>query len=101
MITFLAVCVLALALPVLLRLLRALFVLHLWAVVLFLPAGLLLRFGGNEDMAVFALVTATWGTLLAGWRIRRWWAARREERTRPRPQGRAPQFRRPHRERLA
>lgn len=101
MITFLAVCVLALALPVLLRLLRALFVLHLWAVVLFLPAGLLLRFGGNEDMAVFALVTATWGALLAGWRVRRWWTARHAERSRARPQGPAPQFPRPHRERLA
>ncbi|HEX8693666.1 MAG TPA: hypothetical protein VF746_14685 [Longimicrobium sp.] len=44
---FLAVLVLALALPLVLRILRALFLLHLWAVVLFLPAGLLLRFGGH------------------------------------------------------
>lgn len=98
MITFLAVCLLALALPVLLRLLRALFVLHLWAVVLFLPAGLLLRFGGNEDMAVFATVTAAWGALLAGWRIRRWWTSGPAARTSPAP---APRFRRPHRQRPA
>ena len=70
------VLVLALALPLVLRLLRALFRLHLWAVVLFLPAGLLLRFGGNEDMAAFAFVTLAWGALLAGWLIRRRWAAR-------------------------
>lgn len=101
MIIVLAVCLLALALPVLLRVLRALFVLHLRVVVLFLPAGLLLRFGGNEDMAVFALVTAAWGALLAGWRIRRWSARGRAERERPRPQEGSPRFRRPHRERTA
>ena len=95
---FLAVLVLALALPLILRLLRALFLLHLWMVVLFLPAGLLLRFGGNEDMAVFAIVTIAWGALLAGWSIRRRWAARTAARQAPAP---AARLHRPHRERLA
>jgi hypothetical protein len=63
--------VLLLALPLLLRFLRALFLLHLSAVVLFLPAGLLLRFGGVESMAVYAGVTVGWGALLVGWRCRR------------------------------
>jgi hypothetical protein len=56
--------VLALLLPPVLRGLRLLFVAHLWAVLLFLPAGLLLR-SGSEDLRVLALVTAVWGCLLA------------------------------------
>lgn len=78
-----ALLLLILLLPALLRFLRAVFTVHLWAVVLFLPAGLLLRFGGNEDMRVFALVTACWACVLAGWRIVRWRAGRRAARARP------------------
>jgi hypothetical protein len=61
-----ALLVLLLLLPGLLRLLRALLRAHLWAVVLFLPAGLLLRFGGIQDLRAFALVTACWACVLAG-----------------------------------
>lgn len=92
-----ALLVLILLVPALLRFLRAVFKVHLCAVVLFLPAGLLLRFGGNEDMRTFALVTACWACVLAGWRIARWRAGRRAASTRP---GAHPRFHAPHRERL-
>lgn len=92
----LAVAALVLLAPVLLRFLRAVIRVHLWTVVLFLPAGLLLRFGGNEDMRVFALVTAGWGLILASWCVSRALGRRRARRAAPRP---AP-HRTPYRERL-
>jgi hypothetical protein len=91
-----ALVALVLLAPVLLRFVRALFRLHLWAVVLFLPAGLLLRFGGNEDMRVFATVTAGWGFILAAWYISLGWERRKARRTGPRTAAR----RTPYRERL-
>jgi hypothetical protein len=60
-----------LALPLIMRLLRALIVFHLWTVILFLPAGLLLRFGRVESMAVYGGVTLAWAVLLVGWRLTR------------------------------
>lgn len=99
MLAIFALLALAVLLPPVLRLLRAILVLHLWTIVLFLPAGFLLRLG-NRDMGVYFGVTAAWGALLAGWRIRRRWTARRAERRAHHAPAR-PRLRRPYRERLA
>lgn len=92
----LAFAALVLLAPVLLCFLRAVVRVHLWAVVLFLPAGLLLRFGGSEDVRVFAVVTGGWGFILAAWYIRRRWDRRKARRGGPRTAAR----RAPYRERL-
>lgn len=58
--------------PLAFRATRALFVVNLWLVCLFLPAGLLLRLGPGEDMRVFFGVSAVWGlVLLTVWMARR------------------------------
>lgn len=42
---------------------------HFWAIVVFLPAGLLMRHGPSPDIRLFALVTCVWVVVLAGSRL--------------------------------
>lgn len=63
MIALLAI-VAVLAVAVLLKLLIVVFKAHFWAVIICLPGGLLLRFGGCEDMRILAASTALWTAVL-------------------------------------
>ena len=56
--------ILIVLLPVLIRIARFLSVAHAWLVVLFLPAGLLVRYGPSQDMRLFVSVTCVWAFAL-------------------------------------
>jgi hypothetical protein len=62
--------VLIVLLPVLIRIARFLLLAHVWLVVLFLPAGLLVRYGPSQDMRLFFGVTAAWSLTLIAYCIR-------------------------------
>jgi hypothetical protein len=62
----LVVLTLALLAPLLVRGAAALLRAYLLAIVLFLPAGALLRVGPGADPVVYFGTTALWGTLLLG-----------------------------------
>lgn len=42
---------------------------HFWAIAVFLPGGLLMRYGPTQDMRLFALVTCVWLVILARSRL--------------------------------
>jgi hypothetical protein len=65
----LAVIILILLWPLIARIARFLFVAHAWLVVLFLPAGLLVRYGPSQDMRLFVAVTFAWALALIVFRI--------------------------------
>jgi hypothetical protein len=71
MLLILLIAGIVLLLPMALRTVRVLFRAHLLAVVLFLPAGLLLRYGPNQDLRLFACVTCLWGLILGTWLLSR------------------------------
>ena len=61
----LAVVILILLWPLIVRVARFLFVAHALLVVLFLPAGLLVRYGPSQDMRLFLAVTLVWALALS------------------------------------
>ena len=67
MLTVLLILAAVAAVPLLARVVRALFLARAFLIALFLPAGLLLRFGLSEDLHLFVLVTFVWGVVLTGW----------------------------------
>lgn len=67
---FLAVVMLVVLWPLIVRIARFLFVAHAWLVVLFFPAGLLVRYGPSQDMRLFVAVTFVWALTLFASRIR-------------------------------
>ena len=66
----LAVVMLVILWPLIVRIARFLFVAHAWLVALFLPAGLLVRYGPSQDMRLFVAVTFVWALALLAFRIR-------------------------------
>ncbi|HEU4562079.1 MAG TPA: hypothetical protein VFS20_29900 [Longimicrobium sp.] len=60
----LAVVMLIILWPLIVRIARFLFVVHALLVVLFLPAGLLVRYGPSQDMRLFVAVTFVWALAL-------------------------------------
>ena len=78
----LAVVILILLWPLIVRVARFLFVAHAFLVVLFLPAGLLVRYGPSQDMRLFVAVTFVWALALFAILI----SARATRETRSRPQ---------------
>jgi hypothetical protein len=66
----LAVVMLILLWPLIVPIARFLFVAHAWLVVLFLPAGLLVRYGPSQDMRLFVAVTFVCALALFAFRIR-------------------------------
>jgi hypothetical protein len=64
MFPLIAVLMLVLCLPLLLRCIWFLVKAHVVMIVLFLPAGLLLRYGRLEDLELYFAVTAAWATLV-------------------------------------
>ena len=66
----LAVVMLVILWPLIVHIARFLFVAHAWLVVLFLPAGLLVRYGPSQDMRLFVVVTFVWSLVLFAFRIR-------------------------------
>ena len=65
-----ALVILILLWPLIVRIARFLFVAHAWLVVLFLPAGLLVRYGPSQDTRLFVGVTLVWALTLFAFRIR-------------------------------
>lgn len=51
--------------PLVYHALRLLAKAHLWAVALFLPAGLVIRYGPSQEVRVFVAVTIVWAGVLA------------------------------------
>lgn len=66
---FLLVVSLIVLWPLIVRAARFLFVAHAWLVVLFLPAGLLVRHGPSQDMRIFVAVSCVWALTLFACRI--------------------------------
>lgn len=66
----LALVGIAVLLPLALRVVRFLVIVHVWAVVLFLPAGLLIRYGPIQDVRLFVGATCAWAAVLVWWRLR-------------------------------
>ena len=69
-ILLLAVVMLVILWPFIVRIARFLIVAHAWLVVLFLPACLLVRYGPSQDMRLFVAVTFGWALTLFAFRIR-------------------------------
>ncbi len=65
----LAVVLLILLWPLIVRIARFLFAAHAWLVALFLPAGLLVRYGPSQDMRLFVAVTFVWTLAVSTVRI--------------------------------
>ena len=65
-----AVVMLILLWPLIVRIARFLFVAHAWLVVLFLPGGLMVRYGPSQDMRLFVAVTFGWALALFAFRVR-------------------------------
>ncbi len=65
LIVFLGIAILG---PFVMVAVRLLVKAHLWAIAVFLPGGLLIRYGPSQDMRHFVLATCVWITLLAGMR---------------------------------
>jgi hypothetical protein len=65
----LAVIILILLWPLIARIAHFLFVAHARLVVLFLPAGPLVRYGPSQDMRLFVAVTFAWALALFVFRI--------------------------------
>lgn len=76
------VVMLIVLLPLIIRIGRFLLAAHVWLVALFLPAGLLVRYGPSQDMRLFIGVTCAWSVALIAYRIRM------RSRARSRPQDR-------------
>lgn len=66
----LAVVMLIVLWPLFVRIARFLFVAHAWLVALFLPGGLLVRYGPSQDMRLFVAVTCVWALALFAFRTR-------------------------------
>jgi hypothetical protein len=64
------VVMLIVLLPLIIRIGRFLLVAHAWLVALFLPAGLLVRYGPSQDMRLLVAVTCAWAVALVAYRIR-------------------------------
>ena len=71
MLPLIAIAMLVICLPLLLRALWFVVKAHVALIALFLPAGLLLRYGGLEDADLYLAVTAAWGIVLLALMIRR------------------------------
>lgn len=63
----LALLLLVALFPLVLRIARLLLRAHLWAILLFLPAGMLLRAGPGEDLRIYFGATALWALCLVGY----------------------------------
>lgn len=70
--------VLLVLLPILIRIAKFLLLAHIWLVVLFLPAGLLVRYGPSQNMRLFAGVTSLWFIVLLAYRVVRALRARKQ-----------------------
>ena len=57
-------------LPLILRIGKFLLIVHTWLVVVFLPAGLLMRYGPSQDMRLLVAVTCGWWLALIAYRVR-------------------------------
>jgi hypothetical protein len=66
-----AIAMLVICLPLLLRALWFVVKAHVALIALFLPGGLLLRYGRLEDADLYLAVTAVWGIVLLALMIRR------------------------------
>ena len=64
MLPLVAIAMLVICAPLLLRVLWFLVKAHIVMIALFLPAGLLATYGGHSDVNLYLLVTATWATVV-------------------------------------
>lgn len=69
MLLLIALFALVLLAPLAWRAVRFLFRVHLWSILVCLPAGLLVRSGATADLRVFILVSAVWAAFLALWHL--------------------------------